>query len=296
MEKINVIVPTRNRKTCLLDLIKNLNLQNHEISKLIIIDSSDKPIKISELKSIWPIKLIHTEIKSAAIQRNFGLDLVESNCRYVAFLDDDVLVPADYLNRLINTLKENDGIGVSGITSDLLMKRQQLKYNILIHAKRFFLLDAKKPGSMTYSGINVPPYPEKNKKPFETEWLIGCSLWDYNNIKKLKFESTFFGQSVGEDVLFSLKASKKGRLFVDPSIVIEHLLININRPSTFEFWYMWSKNRKLIIKELGGSIRNKVAYCWSNFGQILIFIVNSNYSLNSILASIKGVIRGMLDE
>ena len=44
-EKFSIIVPTRNRKELLVNLIKTINLEDENLTELIIVDSSDRNIE-----------------------------------------------------------------------------------------------------------------------------------------------------------------------------------------------------------------------------------------------------------
>jgi glycosyltransferase involved in cell wall biosynthesis len=296
---ISVVIPTRNRSDLLngcLDAILNNSIKPNQI---IVIDSSDlnKREKVKNFSTT--IEQEFTDIKSAARQRNMGLEKVSANCKYVAFLDDDVVVPENYFSKLIFSMQKYEYIGVSGLALNVERKfAPKPKSKLKQLASQFFLLDSNKGGVLLKSGVNIP-IKARSAIPIEVEWLIGCSIWEFSKIKNLRFEEDFFGQSVGEDVIFSLKASKRGKIAVDPTVVLDHLESPIMRPNSQEFIYMWIRNRKRIISEMKSGHFKYLAYHWANFGKLLQIIVfrnpNKFLELKGILKAYKHNILGLYE-
>jgi glycosyltransferase involved in cell wall biosynthesis len=244
---ISVVIPTRNRYDLLnscLDKILNNSVKPRQI---IIIDSSDTNIRKSFSHLSPTIEHEFTEVKSAAVQRNIGIDRVNTNCNYLAFLDDDVLVPKNYFADLLSTFKELDCVGVSGVAINLGMNDKNKKSKFVNLISKFFLLDSRNSGKLLSSGVNVS-IKEKSNKPLIVEWLIGCSIWDYKRVRSVRFEKDFYGQSLGEDVLYSIKAAKIGTLAVNTNVILNHLESEIMRSSDEDFMFMWVKNRLKIVK------------------------------------------------
>jgi GT2 family glycosyltransferase len=286
---ISVIIPTRNRSELLIGCLNAILDNSTKPSHIIVIDSSDlnKRNKVDYVSST--IEQDFTDVKSAAKQRNLGLDKVPSNCDYVAFLDDDVLIPKDYFSKLISSMENNGYIGISGQAINIENKlsfKQKSKIQHLM--ARFFLLDSTKSGVILKSGVNIPIKSE-NTNTIETEWIIGCSVWNFPKIKDLRFEEDFFGQSLGEDVIFSLKASRSGKIAVDPSVVLNHLESPIMRPNPQEFLSMWIRNRNRIVREIQSGSFKYFAYHWANFGKLLQVILLPGPNK---LLKIKGMLKG----
>jgi hypothetical protein len=131
-------------------------------------------------------------------------------------------------------------------------------------------------------------------KIFKSQWLIGCALWDYQKIKNLRFDTRLFGQSLGEDVIFSLKASKTGPLLVNVGTCLEHTESAKERPNNFNFYRMWVRNRFYIAEELSNT-RYKLAFHWCNFGKsIALFILIIKNPLKNFI-SLAGMVYGYFD-
>ena len=180
---LTVIIPTRNREKELNNLLKALAAINTVIDEIIIIDSSDNNSNNLKLSGNTKIVYQHTLIKSAAIQRNIGISLINTSCKYLAFLDDDVLPTIDYFDKLINTLRNKNAIGVSGVAVNSKKQKKIEKSKLSTIYRHIFLLDSKREGVILSSGVNIPVIISgSSHKVVQTEWLIGCALWDFQKI------------------------------------------------------------------------------------------------------------------
>jgi len=292
---LTIIIPTRNREKELNNLLEVLNKTNSVIHQIIIVDSSDEISNNLVYSSNRNIFYHHTLIKSAAIQRNIGIEFVDAHCKFLAFLDDDVLPSTDYFNKLINTLNSKNAVGVSGKAINSKKPKETNEGKLSQIYRYVFLLDSKESGVILKSGVNIPVKNNPSSKVIvKTEWLIGCSLWDFRKIKNLRFDNRLFGQSLGEDVLFSLKASRLGSLFVDTSVQLEHLESEKERPNQFEFYRMWVRNRYFIVSQLMGK-KYKPTFHWCNLGKsIILFIFIAKNPVKS-LTGLAGIAFGYFD-
>jgi GT2 family glycosyltransferase len=205
-------------------VLKCISNQTIKVNQVIVIDSSDSILEI-EVSRQWEFSFLHkhVKIKSAAIQRNIGLDHVFVDSEFLCFLDDDVLPNPDYLLRLVSGLNKVEAVGISGIAlnpSKHESMRQKPK-GLFGSTQRIFGLDSNCDGKLLRSGVNIPV--RTYSGPVQNvDWLIGCSVWRYSKILDLRFESDFLGQSLSEDVIFSVRASKRGQLLVDPNVHLAH--------------------------------------------------------------------------
>jgi hypothetical protein len=153
---------------------------------------------------------------------------------------------------------------------------------------RIFLNNSKKNGVILRSGVNIPVKISRTY-PIMTQWLIGCSLWNYSKIQLVRFEKDFYGQSLAEDVVFSIKASQYGTLYVDTSVEICHLESKIMRPNSEEFIHMWITNRLRVIRSGKNPVLNLIPYHWANLGKFLQIFFTERQDKKQ---EIKGFLRG----
>jgi GT2 family glycosyltransferase len=260
---------------------------------VIIVDSSDIILNPSILnKSEIKIDYLHTPNKSAASQRNLGLEMVSIGCKYLAFLDDDTRPNSNYLESLIFGLEKFNAIGISGLAiNPIKIERRYRPNGVVGTIQRFFLLDSKRDGVILKSAIATPirVYGDGIK---QSQWLIGCSVWKYEQISKLRFENDFKGQSLGEDVIFSYRASLQGDLIVDSAVYLDHFEAKVNRPKEIEFWKMWVINRYRLSKVMYPNNNFYFSFHWANLGHLLFLMYklfsNSSHSKFSIYGMIAG--------
>ena len=292
---LTIVIPTRNRKILLKKLLNELLMNFQQIDQIVIVDSSDKVESKAKFLVNKKVLYVHSKIKSAAIQRNIGLSFVQPNCRYVAFLDDDVSPPSNYFTDLIALLKSKKAAGVSGVAENLDIHKSKKTHKIFEVYRKFFFLDSNKEGVVLNSGVNIPVKNTFKINPIlECKWLIGCAVWDYQKIKRQQFDNRFYGQSLGEDVLFSLQASKYGKLYVKRDLVLKHLESPIGRPNYLNYNRMWVRNRFYISEELLGN-RSKISYHWCNFGKFLSILMFAPKHPFKFISGSIGMCLGALD-
>lgn len=285
MKFISVVIPTLNRHTVLNELVSHL-LSFKDIDEIIIVDSSDKlnsEVLNSQDKKINYTK---TQIKSAAVQRNIGLDLVSTKSTHVAFIDDDTWPEKDYFLKLEKTMNKFNAVGVSGITNDLYAKLKNGDgYRKREFLKKLFFLASSHECVLLRSGVNTPVNKLKNTE-IRSQWLIGCSLWNRRLIRNVRFDSSLLTHSVGEDVIFSIQASANGPLYVNKDVVLQHNSSTqyVKSLSIFE---QWTINRQKIISLLGNSFINKLCYITANSGAVFWFILHNAKNPKNIRGSIQ---------
>ena len=290
--KFTVIIPTRNRKELLLQLLDNIALCiNSRNLQIIVVDSSDEAILSTESYP-FSLKYIHTRIMSAARQRNIGLTEVhntsEGTFDFIAFLDDDTRIDPDYFASIEQGfLKFPKAVGISGVTTSFVGPNQRL-------VKRIFGIYGE-PGKISRGGVNVPIESKSSEQRFfETNWLIGCSVWRYESIKGELFQDDFEGQSLFEDVIFSFQQSRHGKLYVMNSVRLTHLQSPIERPNSFKHSFAWVKNRYRLF-ELFENDFQKVNFWIANFGKFCNECVGMlRNPRKDKLKSIGGLIAGSL--
>ena len=290
---ITVVIATRNRPKSLKNILLCLENQSLKPNEVIIVDSSLVSNRLNHadlLNYNFKIKYLNTTIESAAKQRNMGLENVSKETSNLFILDDDVEISVNYIAKLSETLKNYEAIGVSGIAINEKFKKPKNNLSIL---KKLFFLDSPNEGVITKGGINIPIRSEGNSaKVFITQWLIGCSLWDFKRIKYLKYQEEFYGQSLFEDVIFSLQASRLGKLLVNTEIVLNHSLNEIGRPNEVEFYKMWVFNRVFVMRELNPTFSNWLFYHWTNFGKFIHIFLGLLINPKNSSLKIFGIVLG----
>jgi glycosyltransferase involved in cell wall biosynthesis len=286
-----IVIPTRNRPELLTRLVNNLVSSIDFQGNIVIVDSSDPGKESKELSFFQNVSYSHTNVKSAAIQRNIGIDAVRDT-EFLFFLDDDVIPPEDYFDEISKLFKDDEVVGVSGIAINSKQSGSRQPPNgILGLYLRVFQLDSKKDGKLLKSGVNIPVR-NSNDSRIQVDWLIGCSAWRFNMIDTTRFEEDFMGQSLGEDVIFSVRMRSKGTLITSGRIRLSHDESDIERPNRKDFWEMWVVNRSRIIRVAKFGFTGKIAFWWANLGQIIILTYAKIRKIGYKEGSVFGLLSG----
>lgn len=292
---LSILVATRNRPQLLEGLLQSIEAQELIPHEVIIVDASDVYQEVDPQMYQFNLKHVRSADASISRQRNFGLSLVSKDTVYLAILDDDTYPNPDYLKKIVLFLQSNtNAVGASGVTSDaftLPARRSWISF-----LKRLFFLDSSQSGIITKGAVNIG-LREIADHPIKCEWLIGCSVFKLKRIGNLQYESSLDGYSLGEDVIFSFKASELGDLFVLPNVKLPHLQYSEISHYKSQYWFKWSSYRKTLVELLPGKYLKWMFYWWSNLGQVLIVLcsrrgLSMRIRVSSAFALLKGSLNG----
>jgi len=145
--QISVVIPTCDRKMRLTSLLQNLDRSALPILEVIIVDSGDDLLLPAELQAFThlDIQYIQTE-KSVCIQRNAGIRLAKGS--WIFLCDDDIEVPADYLQILSQHV---DKYPQAGAVSGQVLQKEKSGW--------------------------VAVYPEKSVLRLCWKYIFGLSIW-----------------------------------------------------------------------------------------------------------------------
>lgn len=110
MKKISVIIPTRNRKRYLESLLIDLEAQTLTPYEIIIVDQSSDPYHLDKCK------YFHLNSIGPSIARNYGIK--NSSGEIIVFLDDDVHIEADFIQRLVLPILQGKSFVSCGAVCD----------------------------------------------------------------------------------------------------------------------------------------------------------------------------------
>jgi len=298
--QISIIIPTRNRAEEVEIAIDSIFKQTSfsRINEIIIVDQSTnsktKEVvdKLNQTLNSLPIQYVKLKkIPSLTISRNFGVKYATGDI--ILFLDDDVILYPDYVERLLDIYENfRDVVGVGGDVvkgeSDSEIKVLKMLHELfnMINGKIFFLgRNEKNRMRILPSGSNTYPY-EKLDKIIPAEWLGGCSCSYKREIfEEFKFDEKLRRWCWKEDVDFSYRVYKKypGKLFITPYAKLIHnesekmKLESKKKIYMIEVYtlYFFYKNILLESRSRFDSLKKYSLYAWSRVGQLfkrLVFI------------------------
>ena len=100
---LSIIIPVFNNLNHVLDLLKSVDISNLKNIEVIIIDDGSKP-KLKKKLNKFKLKYKYIKNLGPSYARNFGAKV--SSGKFLLFLDSDLVLPKNFLKRLINLLKK----------------------------------------------------------------------------------------------------------------------------------------------------------------------------------------------
>jgi hypothetical protein len=188
---------------------------------------------------------------------------------------------------MLKLLKESKGfIGIApGIvmTSEIRKKPNGIKGFI----NKVFILDSKRGGVVLKSGVNIPVRINElsmtNEEVIETEWIYGCSIW---RINQFLYDERLEGQSLFEDMLYSFKARKFGKIGIARNVILHHYEEVVNRPDMHDLTVMWLKNRRLVIEEDPNYFK-AIYFIWADLGNLVTNLLSLKIKIKNKLQVLK---------
>ena len=255
---LSIIIPVFNNLNHVLDLLKSVDISNSKNIEVIIIDDGSKP-KLKKKLNKFKLKYKYIKNLGPSYARNFGAKI--SSGKFLLFLDSDLVLPKNFLKRLINLLKkEKIKIGTIpyGIKSNI--------DNIFSQYKAFF----------DYFNVCL-----KLKGLKETGYIIGSSCVFS---RKIFFKSKGWNQNIKtpstehEEFTRRLEKIKITRL---KNFYVEHKF-----PSGIElFKKIFFRSRDWVFSKLSGTIEFSGLTTTRTSGffslqPLLFFILLVSFSLN----------------
>lgn len=229
--KVSVLIPTYNRLTALATTLTALLGQTFNDFEIVIANQGDNILKehavIQTINKLFDLYgnafriLSNKPPQGMAHQRQFLLNA--SKGRYALFLDDDVILEKNVVERLVKALDEERcgfaGMGLIGLSfkDDVREDEQDIEWwdspiqPETIHPgsrewKRHRLHNA---ANLLHAADKLPPGEERK---YKIAWVGGCVLYDAQKLKSIggfQFWKQLPSAHCGEDVLIQLKLMKE---------------------------------------------------------------------------------------
>lgn len=212
-----VVIATRNRATCIQQLLSDLARQSALPEQVVVVDSSDEgqsALPRQLVRQVWPFRTsyLYAPRPSAARQRNQGAALTDTDL--VVFLDDDVQLDAGFLEALIAPFTSDPSRRVGGVSGTIVNQT----FTPLTRWNRALLRLCIGPLPRVLAGRLVGPavnfLPEDRPDTVqEVDWLPStCTAYRREVFLAHRFPEHFEGYSFAEDVHLSARVAKTHRL------------------------------------------------------------------------------------
>ena len=300
--KVTIVIPTRNRINSLNRLLFSISKQSYLPKEIIIVDSSDEMLTLSQLVffPIIEIKIIHSK-PSVCLQRNIGIE--ECKTEFIFLCDDDIEVSENYIENLVKFLNENPSVN---ITSGLIYEKRKNEWNYSEKKISFIKLvfnylfglsvwvDIKKENYPKNSIIQnfIAFYLKKGNRIAKSGWPIvinynapffktpiyglGASIIRNN---KIKFETSFYENGIGDNYDFALENGSN--IFVLKNSLAYHYKENTNRLNHKKsYYYRVAALHYIMLKNKKFTTLNLFFLIWSLIGNIIVFIFKLDLKLS----------------
>jgi GT2 family glycosyltransferase len=229
--KVSVLIPTCDRHEALAATLTSLAGQSYRQFDVVVADQGELPAdhdptvcavaRICDLHGN-PVRIVcNTPRRGMAQQREFLLK--QSRAAYSLFLDDDIILESDVLQRLVRALREERcgfaGMGLIGLSyqADVREDEQQVEWwDTPVHP------EAVRPGSeewerhKLHNAANLLHVARRlrpgEQRKYKIAWVGGCVLYDTEKL----LDAGGFGfwpdlprEHCGEDVLAQLRVMEK---------------------------------------------------------------------------------------
>lgn len=110
---LSVLVPSYERPEKLAELFHSLEKQTWKNFEVVVVDQSSKPWPMAKHEWSFPVRYTHTDVKGAVRARNTAAELARG--KVLAFVDDDCLPEADWLENGMAYFASDEVVGVEGL-------------------------------------------------------------------------------------------------------------------------------------------------------------------------------------
>ncbi|ACS34643.1 Glycosyltransferase, family 2 [Thermococcus gammatolerans EJ3] len=298
-KEVSVVIPTYKRYEDIIKTLESLNNQTLPPDEVIIFDESptDELRRIIKAQRFcYPVKYIRSpsKFRSLARSRNKAKKLVKG--RTVVFLDDDVILSPDYLERIVKFFSDNSHVkGVTGLIIN------QTKLSKIYQLMNMVFLRPHKTEVPAVQRSFVPTYPEPSMfKSAPAQWLSGCNMaYRREVLESMDFDWRLLKYSYSEDVDFSFRVYKKygeGSLWLLP----DAKLIHNQSPSGRLLGFNLEAHRRVVnlymlYKHFGDTRLNILVFLWWNIGEILEQVLGGilHGELRDRIKNVKVILKAM---
>lgn len=252
--KHSIVVATMHRPQAVANLLDSVEKQTFLPQEFVIVDQSRDDLTREVCEDYrrrvkgrgQEVKYIRQETPSLVKARNRGID--ESSGEIICFVDDDLILNADYFERISAYFKDPS---VGGVTGNVIIHQplKGLKWQLRKLLARIFLLNYFN-GKLTPSTFGYPIYEREIDRVQEVELFGGYSMnFRRELVIRNRPDEWFSGYGYREDVDLSYRISRHARMIIVPDARFIHDVSTINRLDTGSLKKMQFKNHLYMFRK-----------------------------------------------
>jgi glycosyltransferase involved in cell wall biosynthesis len=275
--KVGVLIPTRNRPQKVRKLLASLVKSSIQPTQVVVVSSGDEISEVlNEFSSLLNVKYEHSASYGQANQKKIGVNLLEQDLDWVAFLDDDLVVQPNCIENALRDVLDFEILSdntVTGVGLALPPTSRALNSNgVLRWIGRAFLISNAKPGVVSKNG-HAASYLE-SRETLPTQWLNGASMWRRNSINFYGKDLVSTKYAACEDLIFSYSQFQGSNLIYSPNALItfqEDEVTNFESSLVFETAALW--RLYFVMTNRGFS---RTLFLYSQIGRTLFGVVRTD--------------------
>jgi hypothetical protein len=222
--------------------------------------------EVKRFDALFKLIIIKSDIASQVHQKKLGLRSLPANCKWVLFLDDDVVLEPNTIELLHKKYIFNPNFSNYRGFGLAIKNRTYRNINWLIKCSLYTVkLHSFTPGDVTIGGH--PQLYLNQNKVCEVKWLNGLSIWSREVTDKYLDIPFISDYAAYEDVMFSYTVNKRFKLLYVSDIFVMDQISETNKPLTSKQF---------------------VAGCYARY-----FFVNSNPDMSKFWMLIGQIVRNL---
>ncbi len=285
-----IIIPTFNRPEKMANILTSLAAQIEPCGRIIVVDGGGSVERVVErFTERLPVEYHRCTPPGQIRQRNYGIALLGSETRLIAYFDDDIVLEPDAIKVMIAFLNgcEPDTAGAGFNMVNFPPHRLSL-------LKALFGMSSRQQGRVLRSGFNVTI--ANVQEDLRAQWLCGgATVWKSEILRKFLNKEINSRWAASEDLVFSYPIGKKFPLYVCANARVRHEHVNDHKAvnkykyygRTFTLW-------QLSFIEQHPEL-SRLYFFWMITGQILGRLISGSFQhQKSQIYTAIGLMEGML--
>lgn len=212
-----LIIPTKDRPQKVKALLDSMVRQTVPCGRVIIVDGgrSVKDIVMS-FSDRLPVEYCECHPPGQIRQKNKGISLLNRRTSLVGFLDDDIVLEPEALERMMTFWNECEA-DTAGVSFNII-NSPSYRYSWV---KALMGMSSPQQGRVLRSGYNVATTPVDSH--LKTQWLCGgATVWRKEILKRFTNREIYSRWAICEDVIFSYPIGKEYPLYVCAGAKVRH--------------------------------------------------------------------------
>ncbi len=245
---VSIVICTHRRARSLARCLDSIHTQRQRPAALLVVDASPDTATEDHVRDRSDLAQLATRFEYIRVrgalagltrQRNFALRRITTDL--VLFFDDDVVLDegcVEAMEAAQRAAPEIVGVGAVALNEPRAPNR-------LWRARRLLrVVDSLHAGRYCRSGMSVSWNQLDRTQPIaDADWLPGYAmLWKTDIARRVGFNEQFAGYANGEDLDFSLRMSRCGRLVVATGARLDHHHEPGGRPDPYALGFSTIRN------------------------------------------------------